>query len=262
MLQIAILNLMPNKQETEVHLLSLLEKSNIPFAVTFLYAETHKTKSAEFEYIKENYSTFTQVKNQKFDGLIVTGAPVELIDFEEVDYWEELKEILDWATTNVTSSFYICWASQAALYHYYGIKKYILNEKMFGIFDHTNHFPDFPLMKDFAEIIKIPHSRHTEVKVEDFTKYDDLLILASSIESGITLVSNKNGSQIFAPGHSEYPQFRLKFEYERDLQKGLPIKMPKYYFPHNDETLSPEYVWRKDAEKLFCNWVSICNSAH
>lgn len=257
MLQIAILNLMPNKQETEVHLLSLLEKSNIPFDVCFLYAESHNTKSAEFEYIKENYSTFSQIRNQKFDGLIVTGAPVELIDFEEVDYWSELQEIFNWSVTNVISSFYICWASQAALYHFYGIPKYILPEKMFGVFEHKNHFPDFPLMKDFAEIIKIPHSRHTEVKAEYFSKHDDLLILASSPESGITLVSNKSGSQIFAPGHSEYPQFRLKFEYERDLAKGLKINMPKNYFPNNELWQLPEFSWRNDAELLFLNWLEM-----
>lgn len=255
MLHIAILNLMPNKQETEVHLLSLLEKSNIPFAVTFLYAETHNTKSTEFEYIKENYSTFTQVKNQKFDGLIVTGAPVELIDFEEVDYWDELKEIFDWATINVISSFFICWASMAALYHYYGIPKYILNEKMFGVFEHKIHFPSFPLMEDFGEIIKIPHSRHTEVKTEDFSKHDDLLILVSSSESGVSLVSNKTGSQIFAPGHSEYPLLRLQFEYERDLRKGLKINAPKHYFPNDESQKNNHLSWEKDAVQLFKNWV-------
>lgn len=255
MLHIAILNLMPNKKETEGHLLGLLEKADIPFEVCFLYLETHKTKSVEFNYIKENYSTFSQIKHRKFDGLIVTGAPVELIDFEEVDFWNELKEIFDWATINVISTFFICWASMAALYHYYGIPKYTLKEKMFGVFDHINHFPSFPLMKDFGEIIKIPHSRHTEVTIEDITKVNDLITLASSNESGVSLVSNKTGSRIFAPGHSEYPQERLKFEYERDLLKGLPINMPKHYFPHNDVSKLPEFSWKEDAKILFKSWM-------
>ena len=257
MLHIAILNLMPNKRETEEHLLSLLEHSNIPFVVTFLYAETHNTKSAEFEYIKENYSTFSKIKNQQFDGLIVTGAPVELIEFENVDYWNELKEIFDWTKTNVKSSFFICWASQAALYHFYGIPKYKLSQKMFGIFEHSIPNPDFPLMKNFKDKILIPQSRHTEIRFQDVEKISELQILAISEKAGISIVSDKFGKQIFASGHSEYPQLRLKFEYERDLAKGLEINIPRNYFPQNEPSRLPEFSWRKDAELLFLNWLEM-----
>lgn len=248
---------MPNKKETELHLEALLKKFEINTKITYLYALTHKTKSIEYEYVKQNYSIFSDIKNRRFDGMIVTGAPVELIDFEEVDYWQELQEIFDWAEKNVSSSFFICWASQAALYHYYGIPKYKLEEKMFGIFEHQNHFSDFAIMKNLPSKFYLPHSRHTEIRQKDIEKVKELRILASSENAGVHLVSNENGSRIFATGHAEYPTDRLKIEYLRDLKKGLKIKMPYNYFPENNIENQPLNTWKNTAEILFSNWLKM-----
>lgn len=253
--EILIINLMPNKKETEFHWEALIKKPEFGINITYLYAKTHTSTNIELKYIKAHYSTFDDIKKRKFDGMIVTGAPVELIDFEEVDYWNELQNIFDWATFHVSSSFFICWAAQAALYHYYGIQKYILEEKMFGVFEHQNHFPNFTLMKNIEETFFVPHSRRTEIKIEDVEKIKELLVLASSEKAGVHLITNLAGNRVFATGHAEYPTDRLKIEYLRDLNRGIKIKKPLNYFSGNNSSNPPTNSWKNSAEILFENWV-------
>lgn len=255
MIKLLILNLMPNKKETENHLESLLFSSANTIEITYLFAKTHQSKNKELEYVLANYSFLDDIKDQYFDGMIVTGAPVELLEFEEVDYWQELCEILTWAESHVKSSFYICWAAQAALYHYYNITKYKLSEKMFGVFEHINQKPDFLLMQNIPAKFNVPHSRHTEIRKDDILPIEDLIILADSVEAGIHLISNSNGSLIFATGHAEYPTDRLQIEYQRDLIKKLNIQIPKHYFPDDNVKILPINTWNQNAKQLFKNWI-------
>ncbi|HEY8391357.1 MAG TPA: homoserine O-succinyltransferase [Capillibacterium sp.] len=257
-LKIVILNLMPNKSVTETQLLRLLANTPLQVEVTLLHPQTHQSKNTPAEYLKRFYTTFDQIKHDKFDGMIITGAPVEQIEYEEVDYWDELTAIMAWTVTNVFSTFHICWASQAALYYHYGIPKYPLEKKLFGIFKHVidpQHF-HVKLLRGFDDEFYVPHSRYTEVRKEDILKVPELQILAESAEAGIYIILARNGRQVFVSGHSEYDPLTLKAEYERDIKKGLAIELPKNYFPGDDPSKNPVVKWRGHANLLFSNWLN------
>ncbi len=255
-LRLAILNLMPTKIQTETQLLRLLSNTPLQVEVTLLHMRSHNSKNTSKEHLLKHYRTLSQVQRSKFDGLIITGAPVEHLEFEEVDYWPELQEVMDWAESNVFSTFFICWASQAALYHRYGIPKYPLPRKMFGVFEHRVLDPRHPLVRGFDDRFFAPHSRHTEIRRQDVERVPDLQILAESEEAGLYLIVSKDGRRIYVPGHSEYDPLTLKYEYERDLSKGLPIHIPVNYFPNDDPTQPPIVRWRAHAHLLFSNWLN------
>ncbi|HHW40794.1 MAG TPA: homoserine O-succinyltransferase [Syntrophomonadaceae bacterium] len=255
-LRIALLNLMPTKIVTEIQILRLLGNTPLQVEMVFLHPESYTSKNTPQEYLIRFYNTFREVKGEKFDGLIITGAPVEQMEFEEVAYWEELKEIMDWSVHNVFSTLHICWGAQAGLYHHYGIPKYPLEKKMFGVFPHTVTKMNVKLLRGFDDEFYVPVSRHTEVRREDIEKVPELEILSESKESGVYLVTAKNGRQIFVTGHAEYDPLTLKWEYERDLEKGLDIDIPKNYFPGDDPNHSPKVNWRSHANLLFSNWLN------
>jgi len=255
-LRVAILNLMPTKISTETQILRLLSNSALQVEVTLLNTATHESKNTDAEHLLEHYVTFDDVKDQKFDGLIITGAPVEQMPFEDVDYWQELQRIMDWSETNVESTFHICWGAQAGLYHKYGIPKYDLPRKMFGVFEHRLLNRTESLMRGFDDIFLAPHSRHTEIRREDIEKHSDLQILAESDDAGIYIVSDKDGRNLYITGHSEYDPFTLKAEYDRDVNKGLPIHVPKNYYPNDDPSQTPNVRWRGHANLLYANWLN------
>ncbi|MCT4606483.1 MAG: homoserine O-succinyltransferase [Marinisporobacter sp.] len=255
-LRIAILNLMPKKIETETQLLSLIANSPIQVDVTLLNPKTYQSKNTSEEHLLNFYKTFEEVRDQKFDGMIITGAPVELMEFEEVDYWDELKEIMKYSKTNVMSTVYICWGAQAGLYHHYGVPKYELKEKMFGIFPHRITKKKTQLLRGFDDEFYVPHSRHTEVLREDIEKISELEILTESEDSGVHIVASKDRRQIFITGHSEYDAYTLKNEYERDVNKGMDIAIPKNYFKDDDPSKEPIVRWRGHANLLFKNWIN------
>jgi len=255
-LRIVILNLMPKKIETEIQILRLIGNSPLQVDIVLLHPKTHVSKNTPQEYLIRFYNTFDEIKDQKFDGMIITGAPVELMDFEEVDYWEELKEIMDWSVHNVYSTFHICWGAQAGLYHHYRIPKYKLPKKMFGVFDHTVNQKNVKLLRGFDDVFQAPHSRHTEVRRADIEKVPGLEILSESEEAGVYIVVARQGRQVFVTGHSEYDPLTLKQEYERDIAKGLDIDLPKNYFPQDDPTRVPRVTWRSHANLLFSNWLN------
>ena len=255
-LRLLILNLMPVKITTETHLLRMLSNTPLQVEVTLLYTLSHTSKNTPIEHLLAFYQTFDEVKHKRFDGLIITGAPVELLQFEEVNYWEELKSIMDWAEHNVTSTLYICWAAQAGLYYHYGIPKYELPQKMFGIFTHTLNNPKAPIVRNFDDEFLVPHSRHTEIRREDIIKIPSLEIVSESSISGVYLVKDIEKSRIFVTGHSEYDAETLKEEYERDLAKGLKIQIPFNYFPDNDPSRTPPMRWKSHAGLLFSNWLN------
>ncbi len=255
-LNIAILNLMPTKIITETQLLRLIGNTPIQVDVTFLHPESHKSKNTPITHLMKFYNTFSEIKDKKFDGLIITGAPVELLEFEEVNYWNELQEIMDWSIRNVYSTFHICWGAQAALYHHYGIKKYPLKDKMSGVFKHKIIGPHIKLLRGFDEIFYAPHSRHTEIRREDIEKVEELQIISESDEAGVYIVTALNGRQIFVTGHSEYDAGTLKDEYERDLLKGMNPIVPKNYFPEDNPEKAPIVRWRAHANLLFANWLN------
>jgi len=255
-MQIAILNLMPIKQTTEVQMLRLLSNTPLQVEVVLLHPKSHIPKHTPMEYLEEFYKTFDDVKHRKFDGMIITGAPIELLEFENVDYWNELTEIMDWARTHVTSTMFICWGAQAGLYYYYKVPKYPLPKKMFGIFKHKVNDPFIPLVRGFDDEFEAPHSRYTEVRKEDIIKVPELIIVSESDEAGIYIVMSKDGRQIFVTGHSEYDATTLRDEYFRDLKKGIPIDIPKNYFPDNDPTKLPKVRWKSHANLLFYNWLN------
>ena len=255
-LRVAILNLMPTKITTETQLLRLLSNSALQVEVTLLHTATHESKNTDAEHLLNHYLTFNDIRHEKFDGLIITGAPVEQMPFEEVEYWDELTRILDWAESNVESTFHICWGAQAALYHRYGIPKYDLPHKMFGVYEHRILSWTESLLRGFDDIFLAPHSRHTEIRRSDIEKVDDLQILAESDEAGIYIVGTKDGRHLFITGHSEYDPFTLKAEYDRDVNKGLPIQVPQNYYPNNDPTQTPNVRWRGHANLLYSNWLN------
>jgi len=255
-LKIAILNLMPTKIVTETQLLRLIGNTPIQVEIELLHPKTHVSKNTSEEHLTKFYKTFDEVKDMKFDGLIITGAPVEHMEFEEVNYWEELKQIMEWSLSNVYSTFHICWGAQAGLYYHYGIKKYLLEEKLFGVFAHRIYKPNTMLLRGFDDVFYVPHSRHTEIRMEDVLKVNELDILSDSEEAGIYVIKTDGGRQIFVTGHSEYDQYTLKQEYDRDVSRGLKIKVPKNYFPDDDPTKPPIVNWRGHANLLFSNWLN------
>ena len=255
-LRIAVLNLMPLKITTETDLVRLLSNSPLQIELSFMKVKSHTSKNTPVEHMKAFYTDFEEMRHHKYDGFIITGAPVEHMDFEEVSYWEEMTEIFDWARHNVTSTLYICWAAQAGLYHHYGIPKYPLDRKMFGIFKHHVNNPELPLFRGFDDEFYIPHSRHTEVRREDMERCPELDILAESDESGVSVVMARGGREIFLTGHSEYSPLTLDTEYKRDLGKGLPIEMPKHYYRNDNPSLPPVVTWRGHANLLFNNWLN------
>jgi homoserine O-succinyltransferase len=255
-LRVAILNLMPTKIATETQLLRLLSNSALQVEVTLLHTATHDSKNTDADHLLNHYLTFNDICTQKFDGLIVTGAPVEQMPFEEVDYWKELTQIFDWAETNVESTFYICWGAQAGLYHRYGIPKYDLPHKMFGVFEHRVLSRTESLLRGFDDVFLAPHSRHTEIRREDIEPVRDVQILAESDEAGVYIVGSRDGRHLFITGHSEYDPLTLKSEYDRDVNKGLPINIPGNYYPHDDPSQVPTVRWRGHANLLFSNWLN------
>ena len=251
--RIAILNLMPNKVETETQFLEIF--SSIPFKVylDFIYINSYIPSNCNIDYLRQNYKFFEDIKDEKYDGMIITGAPVEKMEFEDVEYWEELKNIMEYTKNNVKSTFYICWGAQAGLYYHYGINKYVLDKKVFGVFSHNKEETN-PLFKGFDDDFLVPHSRYTEIRREDIEKINDIKILSESQEAGVFLVGNNDGSQVFATGHIEYDAFTLKKEYERDKAKGLEIDAPKNYF-EKDSNEIPKIRWKGHCTLLFTNWV-------
>ena len=255
-LKIIILNLMPTKIETETQLLRLLGNSPLQVDIELLQTATHKSKNTAADHMLNFYKTFDQIKDKKYDGMIVTGAPVELMEFEEVDYWPELCEIFEWSKKNVYSTFHICWGAQAGLYYHYGIPKYKLDEKIFGVFKHKPLDLYHPLMRGFDDVYYVPHSRHTETRFEDIALCKDLQIISYSEQSGIHLISDLDCRNFYATGHSEYDADTLAKEYFRDLKKGLDIKIPYNYFPDNDPGKKPEMTWRNVGTLMFTNWLN------
>lgn len=257
-LQILLLNLMPVKTTTETQILRLLSNTPLQVEITLIYTIMHLSKNTPKEHLDTFYKTFDDISTHKYDGMIITGAPIEHLEFEEVDYWEEMVRIMDWADYHVTSTMFLCWASQAGLYHHYGIPKYMMNEKMFGVFNHKVYNKTNLLVRGFDDEFLAPHSRYTEVRKKDIEKITDLEILADSNEAGIYLVASKNLKRIFITGHSEYDPLTLKSEYERDVNKGLNIKIPKNYYQDNDPKKIQMVKWRSHANLLFSNWLNYC----
>lgn len=255
-LKILILNLMPTKIETETQILRLLSNTPLQVDIELLQVSTHVSKNVSQEHMLKFYKTFDEVKDKKFDGLIVTGAPVEMLEFEEVDYWDELCQIFDWARTNVYSTYNICWGAQAALYHRYGVPKHILPEKMFGVFEHHPLDLYHPLLRGFSDVFYVPHSRHTETRKEDIIRVKDLQILSYSEMAGVHLISDMDCRNFYCTGHSEYDFDTLAKEYFRDRGKGLDIKVPYNYFPDNDPKKVPRLTWRGAGSLLFQNWLN------
>ena len=255
-LKIAIMYLMPTKIITETQILRLIGNSPLQVDVELLHPATYKSKNTPKEHLRLFYKTFDDVKDQRFDGLIITGAPVETMEFEEVAYWDELEQLMDWSVTHTFSTFHICWGAQAGLYHHYGIKKHPLPRKISGVFPHTVNEKYFKLFRGFDDVFYVPHSRYTEVRKEDIEKIPDLKILSESPETGVYIVASQNGRQIFVTGHSEYDPETLKNEYERDIAKGLDIDVPANYFPENNPENDPIVKWRSHANLLFANWLN------
>ena len=255
-LEIVVLNLMPTKIVTETQLSRLLGNTPLQVRVELMHTKSHTAKNTTQEHLLTFYKTFDELKDRKFDGMVITGAPVENMPFEEVDYWQELCQIMEWSTTHVQSTLHICWGAQAGLYYHYGINKHPLKEKLFGVFEHTKDYPRSILMRGFDDVFWVPHSRHTTVERADIASVPELKILASSEEAGVYAVANKNGRQIFITGHSEYDADTLEKEYLRDKNQGLPISVPKNYYPGDDDTQKPIVRWRSHANLLFSNWLN------
>lgn len=255
-LQICILNLMPVKQDTELQLLRALSNTPLQVDVTFLNMKSHISQNTSANHLNRFYVSFDDIRWKKFDGLIITGAPVEHMEFEAVDYWEELVEVMEWSKTNVTSTFHICWGAQAGLYYHYGLQKRLLQKKVFGVFEHKVMNRKVPIVRGFDDYFMAPHSRHTEVASEDIHNCRDLVVLAESEEAGVYLAMAGFGKQFFVMGHSEYDRFTLRDEYFRDLDKGMEIEIPKNYFPDDDPGQKPHLQWRSHSNNLYSNWLN------
>jgi len=255
-LKILILNLMPTKVVTETQLLRMLSNTPLQVEIDLIHMATHESKNTSKEHLLSFYKTFDEIKENKYDGMIITGAPVENMEFEEVDYWPELCEIMDWTVKNVTSTFHICWGAQAAMYYHYGVPKYQLDKKMFGIFEHKVVRKNTKLLRGYNDTFLAPHSRHTEVRREDIEKVPELSIQAESDMAGVYIVTTKGGKQIFVTGHAEYDAETLHLEYMRDVDKGLDIDMPYNYYPNNKVTKNPPVTWRAHAHLLYTNWLN------
>ncbi|MEE1241707.1 MAG: homoserine O-succinyltransferase [Bacteroidaceae bacterium] len=255
-LRIVVLNLMPLKITTETDLIRLLSNSPLQLDIQFMKVKAHTSKNTPVEHMQAFYRDFEKMADEKFDGMIITGAPVEHLEYEQVNYWEEVSGIFDWARTHVTSTLYICWAAQAGLYHHYGVPKYALPEKMFGIFPQTPLCPSLPIFRGFDDVFYMPHSRHTELHREDILAVPELSLIAESPQSGVGMVMARGGREIFITGHSEYSPYTLDTEYKRDLGKGLPIKMPLNYYRNDDPSQPPLVTWRAHGNLLFQNWLN------
>ncbi|MEW9124351.1 MAG: homoserine O-succinyltransferase [Thermotaleaceae bacterium] len=255
-LKIAILNLMPTKIATEIQFLRLLGNSPLQVDITLLHAKSHLSKNTPEEHLTNFYNTFEDIKDEKFDGLIITGAPVENLDFEDVTYWNEIMEIMEWSKHNVYSTLYVCWAAQAGLYYHYGIPKYPLPQKMFGVFPHKIYHKSHKLLRGFDDVFFAPHSRHTEIRRQDIEKIEGLYILSESDEAGVYIVACAEGRQIFVTGHSEYDPLTLKGEYDRDMAKGDSIQVPQNYFEADNPQNPPVVRWRGHSNLLFSNWLN------
>ncbi len=255
-LKILILNLMPLKEDTELQLLRCLSNTPLQIDITFLTTETYISTHTKTSHLDQFYYTYSDIKHKKYDGLIVTGAPVELMKFEEVDYWEELVNIMNWANNNVTSTLFICWAAQAALYNYYGIDKKVLDKKLVGVFPHNVHHRKVPLVRGFDDIFYIPHSRYTTVSKEEIEANPELTILADSDEAGVFLTMAQEGRQIFMFGHPEYDRLTLDFEYKRDMDKNLSPEIPQNYYPDDNPKNKPVLSWRSHSNLIYSNWLN------
>ena len=255
-LRILLLNLMPTKIDTETQLSRLLSNTPLQVELYLMHTATHKSQNVSEEHLTSFYRTFSEYKDEYFDGMVITGAPVEKLEFEDVDYWEELCEIMEWSKSHVHSTFHICWGAQAGLYYHHGVQKHMLDKKMFGIFPHKADYVRSILLRGFDDVFPVPHSRHTTVLREDIEKVPELKILASSEGAGVYAISSKNGRQIFITGHSEYDRGTLEREYLRDKNAGLPIGVPKNYYPNDDDTKEPLVSWRSHANLLYSNWLN------
>ncbi len=255
-LRIVLLNLMPTKIITETQILRLLGNSPLQVEIEFLHPKTHKSKNTPEEHLIAFYKTFDDIKDQKFDGLIITGAPVEQLDFEEVTYWEELKQIMDWSVKHVFSTLHLCWGAQAGLYHHFKVPKYRLDKKMFGVFPHVVNKKHVKLLRGFDDEFFAPHSRHTEIRRSDIEKVSELEILSESPVAGVYISATGDGRHVFVSGHSEYDPLTLKAEYDRDVQKGLQVEIPQNYYPHDNPEKEPLVKWRGHANLLFSNWLN------
>jgi len=255
-LRIAVVNLMPTKMVTETQLLRLLGNTSLQVNITFVRMDSHESKNTPIEHLEAFYEPLGRVLDERFDGLVITGAPVETLPFEEVDYWPELSAMMEWSRKNVWSTLHICWGAQAGLYYHYGIKKYPLREKMFGLFHHRALDLKDPLLRGFDEVFLAPHSRYTEVRREDIETERALKLLSTSEEAGVYISASLDGREVYVTGHPEYDRLTLKAEYDRDVAKGLPIKVPANYFPGGDPRLPPLMTWRSHAHLLYANWLN------
>lgn len=255
-IEIGILNLMPLKEETELQLLRSLSNTPLQVDVTFITVSTHEFKNTSMSHLKKFYETFSDIKHRFFDGLIITGAPIEQMKYEDVDYWGEICEIFEWTKTHVTSTLHLCWGAQAGLYYHYGLKKYLLPKKMFGVYEHRVMNRKVPLVRGFDDCFMAPHSRHTEVRAEDIRRVQELTILAESRDAGVFLAVADEGRKIFVMGHPEYDRMTLDKEYQRDKNKGLPIALPVNYYPNDDDTAKPKLQWRSHGNILYSNWLN------
>ena len=255
-IKIMIMNLMPLKEDTELQILRSLSNTPLQVDVSFMAPVSHLPTHTSISHLNQFYQTFDEIKNEYYDGLIITGAPVELMEYEEVDYWREICELMEWSKKHVTSTLHLCWGAQAGLYYHYGIPKYTLDKKKFGVFRHHVMNRKIPLVRGFDDYFYAPHSRHTEVRKEDILKHEDLTILAESEEAGVSLVINHDGSQIFVMGHPEYDRLTLDKEYKRDREKGLPIELPCNYYPDDDPGKRPMLQWRSHGNIMYANWLN------
>ena len=255
-IQILILNLMPLKEDTELQLLRSLSNTPLQVDVAFMRMSTHRSRHTSMSHLNKFYLSFAELKEQKFDGLIITGAPVEQIRFEDVDYWDELVKIMDWSTQNVTSTLFLCWGAQAGLYHFFGLPKVQLEQKLFGLYRHRVSNRKIPLVRGFDDVFLAPHSRHTDVPMEMIRQCSELTVLAESEEAGLVLAMAHEGRQIFVMGHPEYDRMTLDTEYKRDLAKGLPIQPPANYYRDDDPSNRPDLLWRATANNLYTNWLN------
>ena len=257
-LRIAVLNLMPTKIVTETQILRLLSNTPLQVDITFIRMETHESRNTPSQHLDAFYESLDAVLHERFDGLIITGAPVETLAFDKVDYWPELVRLMDWSRTNVWSTMHICWGAQAALYHHFGVPKYPVAAKVFGLFPHRVLDSNEPIMRGFDEVFYAPHSRHTEVRQEDISKVRQLKLAAVSEEAGVYMAVSDDGRMIFVTGHPEYDRLTLKAEYDRDVARGLPIAVPRNYFPGDDPKRDPVVTWRSHAHLLYSNWLNYC----
>lgn len=257
-LKIGIVNLMPTKIETETQLLRLLSNTPLQVDITLIYTETHLPKNTTWEHLQNFYTTFDKVREQYFDGIFITGAPVEKLEFEEVNYWTELCHIMEWSKSHAFCTVHICWGAFAGLYYHYGINKKPLPKKLFGVFPHKVEVANHPLLKGFDDVFFVPHSRHTEIDTADIELCPKLTVLASSDEAGAYIIADGSNRQIFITGHAEYDRDTLKNEYLRDKEKGLEIEVPKNYFPYDDPSLTPLITWKGHASLMYSNWLNFC----